>query len=286
MCELKPNSRYSKQLAFTLIELLVVIAIIAILAGLLLPALTRAKEKAAGISCINNLKQLTIAAQLYVGDNHDYLPPNRLGTADSWIDGSAGYSVEGLPGATNDLSIRRGLLYVYNSSVDIYRCPGDKANVQGASRTRVRTYSINGMMGDNANTAANVHPNIPERTKSTEVLNPGPAEASYFIDEQCNPSTAPNETSIEDGYFAVDSGGNGSASAYNSAVWRNAPASRHGNNGQLAYADGHAGIMRWQVPSTRTLKGINCNSGVINNADKKQIWLTTYGSRTVSGVPW
>jgi prepilin-type N-terminal cleavage/methylation domain-containing protein/prepilin-type processing-associated H-X9-DG protein len=272
--------------AFTLIELLVVIAIIAILAAMLLPALSRAKAKATGISCISNLKQLTLAAHLYAGDFQDAITPNRGGTVDSWVPGgTVAFNVDALPGATNAANIRVALLYPYNSSVDIYRCPGDRDLIPGASTPRVRTYSLNGMMGDNGGFGSDVHPNIPEHKKLTSIRAPSPTEASFFVDEQSSASTAPSLTSIDDGYFAVDSG-SGSQTAYNSQIWRNVPASRHGNFGQFSFADGHADKIKWTVGSTRTLKGLNANSQVFNNADRRRMWLTTYASGSVSGVPW
>src|SRR6267142_7033164 len=108
--------------AFTLIELLVVIAIIAILAAMLLPALSRAKEKASGISCINNLKQLTLAAHMYAGDFQDAIPPNVVNDPRAWVSGD----VSALPGATNVTDIRAAVLFPYNRSEPVYRCPGDK----------------------------------------------------------------------------------------------------------------------------------------------------------------
>jgi len=264
----------------------VVIAIIAILAAMLLPALSRAKAKATGINCINNLRQLTLAAQLYGGDFQDGIPPNRGGTLDSWVPGgTAAYNVDAPPGATNGANIRAALLFPYNKSEPIYRCPGDKDLVDGANDSRVRNYSLNGMMGDNNGFGGDVHPGITEHRRFSEVSRPSPSDASFFIDEQSSSSTAASKTSIDDGYFAVDSG-NGSQTSYSSQIWRNVPASRHGNNGQMSFADGHAAKMKWLSGKTQSLQGRNASSGIFNDPDKRQMWSSTYAPGSVSGVPW
>src|SRR5689334_7910115 len=107
--------------AFTLIELLVVIAIIAILASLLLPALSKAKAKAGATKCMNNLKQLQLAWIMYAHDNDDTLVPNNLADPQSWIGGNLAV----LTGLTNENDIKMGKLWNYNHSLQIYRCPND-----------------------------------------------------------------------------------------------------------------------------------------------------------------
>jgi prepilin-type N-terminal cleavage/methylation domain-containing protein/prepilin-type processing-associated H-X9-DG protein len=254
---------------FTLIELLVVIAIIAILASLLLPALARAKDKATGISCINNLKQLTLAAHIYAGDNGDGIIPNVPDSDSAWVGGDVSF----LPGATNVADIDAALLFPYSKAEAIYRCPADKYSIAGGSGLRVRSYSLNGMMGNNG-AVTDVHPNIPSNLKFSDIRTPEPSSASFFFDEQSDPNTS--LCSIDDGYYAIESN-----SPKLTGNWRNLPASRHGDAGQISYADGHAQRMKWLEQSTHTLRGNSRSGGYAAHTkafdkDLQQLYLTTY----------
>src|SRR5437660_1607742 len=136
-----PASSYNR--AFTLIELLVVIAIIAILAALLLPALSRAKGRAHTVACINNLRQLQTGWLNYAQENADLIPPNdwdHVGgdnagaTTNSWVVGNARE-----PAPTN---IVRGVQFPYNPAIASYHCPADASLAASGSVLRIRSYSI------------------------------------------------------------------------------------------------------------------------------------------------
>jgi prepilin-type N-terminal cleavage/methylation domain-containing protein/prepilin-type processing-associated H-X9-DG protein len=229
--------------SFTLIELLVVIAIIAILAALLLPALSRAKLKAQSITCVNSLHQLCTAWVMYADDYNGMMVPNWLLDPRAWIDGSKG-DVSSLPGATNVNELRQGLLFPYSPNVGVYQCPTAVTGPKSMPKVRpVRHYSLEGRMGGAsdadkarygiyASTEWVLGSTYPQYKKMAEILWPPPAEAMTFLDESIE--------TLDDGYFAVN---------YNERKdkWQNSPTVRHGRSGVFAFADGHSERWRWRV---------------------------------------
>jgi prepilin-type N-terminal cleavage/methylation domain-containing protein/prepilin-type processing-associated H-X9-DG protein len=239
-----------KTSAFTLNELLVVIAIIAILAGLLLPSLSRSKQQAQGVYCVNNLKQMNAAWTLYADDFSQTIVPNvgmlqpEYVTNLNWVVGD----VESPPDETNALLLSRALLGSYTKNMMIYRCPADPAS------GRVRSVSVNNYMHGKG---MMISPDYINNEKVADIRQP--ASAFVFLDESA--------ATISDGYFVMVL----TTNFISPLRTVDLPANYHGGAGAFSFADGHAQLKMWHGPG-----------GQISYAD--YIWLIVNTTVPTSGV--
>ena len=240
---------------FTLVELLVVIAIIAILAALLLPVLSRARDRAKLTQCINNERQLDLAFLVYASDNNDYLVlngeplPGGSSSSKFWVQGEF-YSP---PDATNQALLMNGdyaLFANYVRSIDTYRDPSDRQTVleNGQAVTKLRSYALNSFIGWNisadnvwdiriAPTAPGTPPPYKIFSKMNQIDGPVPSDLLTFIDVHpdsiCKPA------------FGV------TMASRSGELFFNYPASYHGKTaGVASFADGHVTQHKWLDPRT------------------------------------
>ena len=204
-----------------------VIAIIAILAALLLPALSRAKEKGRQIVCVSNLRQLQLGWQMYVNDNGDVMPLNTQSGSgptvarsltNCWIIGNAQVD-------TDPAYIRNGTLYQYAANTAVYHCPTDLSTIAGTSQPRNWSYALQSFLNG-------MDPTTPTGTLKKYSQLPSPGKIFAFLDEDFH--------TIDDGMFWLRRSPDDE--------WTNLASDRHNQGANFSFADGHCEHFHWKAP--------------------------------------
>ena len=255
---------------FTLIELLVVIAIIAILAGMLLPALAKSKTKAQGIACMANSRQMMLAWRLYVDDNLDRVPQSY--GAKAWVQGNLDFSSNPSNWDINQ-DIKKSVLWPYcGNAAGIWKCPADKSTVlyKGVIYPRVRSISMDAWF--DSEDVSSFGSGFRIYKKMSDLTDPGPSMTWVFLDER--------EDSINDGEFVVGMTGYPDQPTQWKIV--DFPASYHNRACGFAFADGHSEIHKWVDPRTSPplKKGVELGLNVVSSKNQDVLWMMDRSTRS------
>ena len=256
---------------FTLVELLVVIAVIAILAALLLPALSRAKGKAWRVQCLNAQRQLSLAWHTYSDDNLGRLPSNGYGTnAKTWVVGKEHIHPDGFVNPDYLINPQYALFADYIHTVSVYKCPADRTmiKVAGVDQPRLRNYSLNSYFA--WDTPANDNNNSPGYRSFYKMSDCAPCDPSRlytFVD------ASPENICYAGFVLFIDGTG---------WFWHR-PSIEHDSGSTLAFADGHVEAHRWRDPDTLKYARDGGNSDgfhfcFVNPNNPDLLWLQYHAS--------
>jgi prepilin-type N-terminal cleavage/methylation domain-containing protein len=294
--------------AFTLIELLVVIAIIAILAAMLLPALSMAKQKAQGIQCMGNLRQIMLGWKIYTTDNNGTFPINATTTAANiindldWVSNEEDYN--GNPDDTDAARLvdsQHSQLAPFVPNPHVYRCPTDPSLDHGTTgNPRVLTYDMSQTVGCARDYSRNGHiagDNLAQGqwacavgssplggalaiyrnyVKDADLVAPGPADLFVFTEEDPDSKNNPD--------FAFAMPVNPNPAGYR---WVDYPTKWHGLGDSFAFADGHCEIHRWRDPGLiPPYTGVFVGEGLYPGSVDDCGWLARHVTAPADGFNW
>ena len=273
--------------AFTLIELLVVIAIIAILAAMLLPVLNKGKQRAQGIQCMNNHRQLCLAWRMYAEENGDVLvyssqnPSTPSLDRYSWCLGTMDFDPNNRGNWDINFDITQRPLWTYNRNAGIYKCPADHSSVvvNGLQKPRVRTMSMNTFVGGCDGTDGGWAPAYNYRIylKMSQLSGPGgpPDKIFIFLDEREDCINWGNYWTDMDGYQPSD------PALYE--FWWDFPGFYHHRAAGFSFADGHSEIHRWlddrTMPPLKPGTSSSFNTRVPVPRDVDVAWMQDHSTR-------
>ena len=281
-----PRAGRSGSSGFTLIELLVVIAIIAILAGMLLPALSKAKMKAQMTKCTNNLKQLGLAWTIYSGDFDNkfaYVAGgtalNAAGSYDGWVNDSWLDFPNSVQANWDPTYFTKGSLARYvGGAAEVVKCPGDKTKDSGTGQNRVRSVAMNTRVGCSPGHSTGSHSWQADQQGLRHFVREGeldqPSIRMVFIDEN------PDKVTVGGSYFrTINDGLFGHVQQRAGKELNDFPSSAHGLAGGLNFADGHSENHKWK---SAAVTGVKVDETISAGEDYDYISLVT---TEIIGIP-